>query len=314
MMKNQSSRKGPGEAQDATSAERTDVFPGAVSLTTIFQQCSRRIENPPADASAGRFQPAWPSLDCHFAALKPGDVAIVGATRNQGKTWFCLDLAMRASRCGPVLWRSRLLRPEELAFRILTLTTGIETGRLTRGWIVEQERKAIRDAITNLSNCRLHLGNWWDEGPEQGVGGSSVLLGPEKPVLAFIDDLGIECASFPWNASTLTWHVETWRKVAQFAQVPLVLIAGLPLPPTHKRGKQHPDLSDLVEAGFRPELAELVIFLDRPEYWMGADTPPFKKGMMEVLVVKSPLHLGMRHFKCGFDGNSGQILKDDGRI
>jgi hypothetical protein len=284
-----------------------------VPLAAALERCKPFWENvAPQPRVLISFSPPGPSLDCLFEGMAPGEVAWIAGWPVQGKTSLGLDLAVRASRCGPVTFLSRCATPQNLAARVVSQVSGIGCAKVSLGFLTAKESAHVSEVAADLAACRLTFGSWEDGGDDARVDlpGMEALRGPEPPVLAFVDDLGLSSATFPWDARRLRRHLDAWRKAAQDARVPLVLLVGLPWPPGGDDGQ--PDLIDLAEAGLPLNQARTVLLLKRFANRGPPEPRGFYQDELKITVARWPGRLGGSIVLCVFQRDNGQIVPRPG--
>ena len=108
-------------------------------------------------------QTGYHDLDVLFGGLRSGDLVVVGALPSVGKSSFALGIARNAAvnQRANVGFYSLEMSSEQLAIRLLSAESGVDSNRLRLGQNTEMEERRIIAAAGRLSDANI----WFDVSP-----------------------------------------------------------------------------------------------------------------------------------------------------
>lgn len=99
-----------------------------------------------------------PDLDDILLGYMPGEMGIIAARPSVGKTAFGLFVAMNIARKkGPVLFTTLEMKPKRIAARTAAAASGINGRKLRLGNLDELDRRALLNAMSDLSSVPLRI-------------------------------------------------------------------------------------------------------------------------------------------------------------
>ncbi len=246
-------------------------------------------------------QTGYSDLDTLLGGLKRSDLVIVGARPSVGKSSFALGIARNAAinQGANVAFFSLEMSAEQLAVRLLSAESGVDSTRLRLGQQTELEERRIIRASGVLSEANI----WFDDTPvltaPQLRAKARRLAGERGLDLIIIDYLQLmqgESGSSRENRVQEISHISrTLKGLARELDVPVIALAQLSRA-IENRHPRIPMLSDLRDSGSIEQDADVVMFLSReelyitPEQW-AAQHPElpestYPKGVAQVHVAK----------------------------
>jgi replicative DNA helicase len=241
-------------------------------------------------------------LDVLLGGLKRSDLAIIGARPSVGKSSFALGIARNAAvlQRANVAFFSLEMSGEQLAIRLLSSESGVDSARLRLGQHTEPEEQRIIRASGELSEANI----WFDDSPILTVAELRAkarrLAGERGLDLIIIDYLqlmqGEPGAKMRENrVQEISYISRTLKGLARELDVPIIALAQLSRA-IENRHPRTPMLSDLRDSGSIEQDADIVMFLSReemyvtPEQWaqQNPDLPEsaYPKGVAQVIVAK----------------------------
>ena len=241
-------------------------------------------------------------LDTLLTGLKRSDLVIVGARPSVGKSSFALGIARNAAvmQRANVGFYSLEMSSEQLAIRLLSAESGVDSSRLRLGQNTEMEERRIIAAAGRLSDANI----WFDDSPvltAAELRAKSRRLATEAKGL---DLLVIDYLQLMQGEGTpgrenrvqeISYISRTLKNLARELDVPIIALAQLSRA-IENRHPRTPMLSDLRDSGSIEQDADIVIFLSReelyvtPEQWaeQHPDLPEsaYPKGVAQVSVAK----------------------------
>jgi replicative DNA helicase len=244
----------------------------------------------------------YTDLDVLLAGLKRSDLIIIGARPSVGKSSFALGIARNAAvtQRANVVFFSLEMSNEQLAIRLLSGESGVDSTRLRLGQHTELEERRIIRASGELSEANI----WFDDSPVLTVAelrAKARRLAGEKGLdLIVIDYLQLiqgETAGYGREnrVQEISYISRTLKGLARELEVPIIALAQLSRA-IENRHPRTPMLSDLRDSGSIEQDADIVMFLSRedmyttPEQWaeQHPDLPEsaYPKGVAQVIVAK----------------------------
>jgi len=241
-------------------------------------------------------------LDTLLTGLKRSDLVIVGARPSVGKSSFALGIARNAAvmQRANVGFYSLEMSSEQLAIRLLSAESGVDSSRLRLGQNTEMEERRIIAAAGRLSDANI----WFDDSPvltAAELRAKSRRLATEAKGLDLIviDYLqlmqGEGTPGRENRVQEISYISRTLKNLARELDVPIIALAQLSRA-IENRHPRTPMLSDLRDSGSIEQDADIVIFLSReelyvtPEQWaeQHPDLPEsaYPKGVAQVSVAK----------------------------
>ncbi len=225
-------------------------------------------------------------LDKLLGGLQPSDLIIVAARPGQGKTSLLLSIVKNAAQ----LYRKHVavfsleMSNEQLVQRLIAQETGINSQRLRRGRLHEDEWALFTHAVEVLSQTRIFLDDTAGITPLQLRTKCRRLQMEHGLDLVVVDYLQLMSGDIRTEnrVQEVSYISRNLKLLARELNVPVVAAAQLSRA-VEQRSDKRPVLSDLRESGSLEQDADIVMFIYRPEQYK-EDT--LKKNLAEILVLK----------------------------
>ena len=231
-------------------------------------------------------------LDKYINGLNRSDLILIGARPAMGKTSFALNLAhnLAVNAKKKVVFFSLEMTNEQLAERLLSSQSGIESKKFRTGELVDDEWVRLGNAVSAFYDAQLYLDDR-----------SSITVPEMKSAIRrlrdvdciIVDYLGlIQSAEKTENrVQEVTKITKSLKQMAKDLNIPVVCCAQLSRG-TEGRGKSHrPQLSDLRESGSIEQDADIVMFLYREVYYINEkdeeQQEEVDKSKTELIVAKN---------------------------
>ena len=227
-------------------------------------------------------------LDKMTAGLQPSDLIYVGARPSMGKTAFLLNVAQHAAvrRAVPTAFFSLEMSKEQLGNRLLSAESGVDSGRLRTGALLDEDWEMVSAGMGSLSNAPLFIDDTPAMTPSEMRAKCRRLKIEMNLGLVIVDYL--QYMALPTSSRPESRHLEiaeisrSLKALAKELNVPVVVAAQLSRA-VESRKDHRPMLSDLRESGGIEQDADVVAFLYRDEYYF---PETLKKGQAEVIIAK----------------------------
>lgn len=222
-------------------------------------------------------------LDRHTAGLHGGEMIILAARPGMGKTSFALNIATNAAMTTDkaVAIFNLEMSAEMLVNRMLSAVGQIDSYKLQTGSLQSNDWKRYNEAMSQLADTNIFIED------NAGITASEIrakcrrLANSEKGLgLVVIDYLQLVTSGGKRTESRQVEVSEISRSLKTMAlelDVPVIALAQLSRN-AEKRENSQPMLADLRESGSLEQDADLVLFINRKDYY---DT---KKDIKETIV------------------------------
>jgi len=223
-------------------------------------------------------------LDGIITGLNKSDLIIIAARPGMGKTSFAMNIATNVAKNTKkdVVIFSLEMSSEQLATRMLSSTSGVESNALRTGRINGEEWVNIAKSAGHLSTLSIYM----DDMSGLTVQNMKAKLRRVKNLgLVIIDYLQLmSSASRSDNRVTIISEITRQLKLlAKEMNVPIILLSQLSRA-VEGRNDKRPLLSDLRESGSIEQDADIVLFLYRDAYY---NKESEKQNIAECIVAKN---------------------------
>jgi len=227
-------------------------------------------------------------LDELTAGFQKSDLVILAGRPGMGKTALALNIAKNAAVDAniPVAIFSLEMSKEQLSLRMLSSEARIDSSRLRRGFISQDDWIKITDSAGVLSQAPIFI----DDSPNitaLEIRAKSRRLKMEKDIgLIIIDYLQLmkSRASAERRDLEISEISRSLKALAKELDLPVVALSQLNRK-LEERSDKRPQLADLRESGALEQDADVVAFLYRDELYNRDENNP-NKGKAELIVSK----------------------------
>ncbi len=227
-------------------------------------------------------------LDELTAGFQKSDLIILAGRPGMGKTALALNIAKNAAVDSniPVAIFSLEMSKEQLSLRMLSSEARIDSSRLRRGFISQDDWIKITDSAGVLSQAPIFI----DDSPNitaLEIRAKSRRLKMEKNIgLIIIDYLQLmrSRVSAERRDLEISEISRSLKALAKELDLPVVALSQLNRK-LEERSDKRPQLSDLRESGALEQDADVVAFLYRDELYNRDENNP-NKGKAELIVAK----------------------------
>jgi replicative DNA helicase len=239
------------------------------------------------------------ALDKETSGWQSSDLIIIAARPAMGKTAFLLSMAsnIAVEQKIPIALFSLEMASVQLITRMISSETGIQSEKLRKGEMSEQEWQRLFSNVANLEKAPLYI----DETPSLSVFDFRAkcrrLVMQHGVKIIMVDYLQLMTGSKDKkNAGNREQEIATisrsLKAIAKELSVPVIALSQLSRT-VETRPDKRPQLSDLRESGAIEQDADIVCFLYRPEYykidfWPNDDgaEPESSANQAEVIIAK----------------------------
>ena len=201
---------------------------------------------------------------------QPGDLIILAARPSMGKTAISISFAMHAALQGKtILYFSLEMPKERIVDRIISLESNINSQYLQSGKIEDYQWEQLEINTLKYKNTNFLIND--ESGLTiEGIRAACLKeMSKHKIDLIIIDYLQLVNHSGGGNSTNdKVGHISKNAKgLAKKCECPVIALAQLNRAVEQRAGDKRPGLSDLRDSGNIEQDADMVIFLNRPEFY-----------------------------------------------
>ncbi|CAL7963196.1 Replicative DNA helicase [Alphaproteobacteria bacterium] len=229
-------------------------------------------------------------LDRITGGLQNSDLIIIAARPSMGKTSLAVNIALNAAvnfqkeyadskteeKQKSVVIFSLEMSAEQIATRILSIRTDIDSGRIRVGNVNAEEFTVLSSETSKISNLPLFI----DDGAALSISTirtrSRRMKRKHDVGLIVIDYLQLIRPSFTANYGNRVQEIgevsQGLKALSKELDIPVIALSQLSRAVENREDKR-PQLSDLRESGNIEQDADIVTFLYREEYYLSRSVP-----------------------------------------
>ena len=230
-------------------------------------------------------QTGYADLDKLLGGFQRTDLIILAARTSVGKTSLALNLAVNAAvkHNVTVAIFSLEMSAEQLASRLLSMESGVDSARIRSPHLSDQESRKLDAAVNHLAKAPI----WVDDTPAipiMELRSKARRLAAEHGVdLIVVDYLQLVASDGSESRVQELGQVSRALKaLARELRVPILALSQLSRA-VEQRTPHIPQLSDLRESGAIEQDADVVLFIYRDEKY---NPDSDKKGIADIIVAK----------------------------
>lgn len=251
------------------SRQTSEFVPISEALRSAQEQLEYLAQN---KSTISGLETGFIDLDKATSGLHEGEMIVIAARPGMGKTAFALNIATHAAMTTKkaIAIFNLEMSKEQLVNRMLSALGGIEGKKLQNGQMMQTDWKKYNEAMSQLADTNMYI--------EDNVGITSsdirakcrrLASKPEGLGLVIIDYLqlltlgGKRPDSRQQEVSDISRSIKT---MAMELKVPVIALAQLSRN-AEKRENNEPMLADLRESGSIEQDADIVMFINRKDYY-----------------------------------------------
>jgi replicative DNA helicase len=231
----------------------------------------------------------YPGLDNETAGLQPSELIILAARPSMGKTALALNIAENVAlrQREPVAIFSLEMSKESLLLRLLASEARVDAHKFRTGHMNREDWGKVTSALSNLGEAPI----WIDDSASSTVlemGAKARRLKRDRGLsLMVVDYLQLVVPSNSGRGTNRQEEVSSMSRalkgLAKELKVPIVVLSQLTRAP--EREERRPQLADLRESGAIEQDADVVLFINRPNFYK-TDLPEEDRAKAEIIIAK----------------------------
>ena len=251
------------------SRQTSEFVPISEALRSAQEQLEYLAQN---KSTISGLETGFSDLDKATSGLHEGEMIVIAARPGMGKTAFALNIATHAAMTTKkaIAIFNLEMSKEQLVNRMLSALGGIEGKKLQNGQMMQTDWKKYNEAMSQLADTNMYIED------NAGITSSDIRAKcrrlaskPEGLGLVIIDYLqlltlgGKRPDSRQQEVSDISRSIKT---MAMELKVPVIALAQLSRN-AEKRENNEPMLADLRESGSIEQDADIVMFINRKDYY-----------------------------------------------
>lgn len=243
----------------------------------------------PKKMEDGKIMTTFKNLDNKLQGLKGGDLVILAARPSMGKTAMALNIAQNVAKKKNVAIFSLEMSKEQLTDRMVCAAMGIDSWKLQKWELTDDEFARIGDALSQLSMSHIFI----DDSASMSlleIKSKCRRLKMESGLdMVVIDYLQLITGTNPMNRVQEISDISRGLKsLARELNVPILALSQLSRA-VESRASKEPILSDLRESGSIEQDADIVLMIYREEYYNSAELQvnDMNKGKTTIFIRKN---------------------------
>jgi replicative DNA helicase len=231
----------------------------------------------------------YSNLDNETAGLQPSELIILAARPSMGKTALALNIAENVGlrQREPVAIFSLEMSKESLLLRLLASEARVDAHKFRTGHMSRDDWGKITGALANLGEAPI----WIDDSASSTVlemGAKARRLKRDRGLsLMIVDYLQLVVPTGTGRQTNRQEEVSGMSRalkgLAKELKVPIVVLSQLTRAP--EREERKPQLADLRESGAIEQDADVVLFINRPNFYK-TDLPEEDRAKAELIIAK----------------------------
>ncbi len=271
--------------QDIFTVTGQRVANRTISVKEAVSRLARQLEE---GGSCTGLRTGFTQLDEYTSGFQPGDLIIIAGRPSMGKTALGLTMArnivLDRDDPRPVAFFSMEMSADQIAQRLLCAMTDIESQKLRRRMISEEEHRRLLDACATFEDAPLMI----DDTPGQTV--MEVRAGTRRMKIqhniqaVFVDYLQLmHSPKAESRQQEIAIISRGLKSLARELDIPVIALSQLNRMAEGRQDKR-PLMSDLRESGAIEQDADVVLLIHREEYYKPEDESV--KNQAELIIAK----------------------------
>jgi replicative DNA helicase len=231
----------------------------------------------------------YASLDNETAGLQPSELVILAARPSMGKTALALNIAENVAlrQREPVAIFSLEMSKESLLLRLLSSQARVDAHKFRTGHLNRDDWGKVTASLAELGEAPI----WIDDSASSTVlemGAKARRLKRDRGLsLVVVDYIQLVVPTLNRRSSNRQEEVSSisraLKALAKELKVPVLVLSQLTRAP--EREERKPQLADLRESGAIEQDADVVLFINRPNFYK-TDIPDEERAKAELIIAK----------------------------
>ena len=230
-------------------------------------------------------------FDALTQGLNRGDLIVLGGRPAMGKTSISLNIALNIAERNsfPVCIFSLEMSKEQITYRLMSMDSGIESGRLRTGRLQQDEWPVLAKSIENIGRRKIYINDKSSISIKEIQDICSTIKDQSKNkklgliVIDFVQLMELDQTSLDLSRDDeLTKIAIKLKKLAIELDVPLLVTSQLERE-IERRNNKRPMLSDIRDTTALEGFADIITMIYRDEYY---EPETEDRGITELITCK----------------------------
>ena len=230
-------------------------------------------------------------FDALTQGLNRGDLIVLGGRPAMGKTSISLNIALNIAETSssPVCIFSLEMSKEQITYRLMSMDSGIESGRLRTGRLQQDEWPVLAKSIENIGRRKIYINDKSTICIKEIKDICSTIKDQSKNkklgliVIDFVQLMELDQTSLDLSRDDeLTKIAIKLKKLAIELDVPVIITSQLERE-IERRNNKRPMLSDIRDTTALEGFADIITMIYRDEYY---EPETEDRGITELITCK----------------------------
>ena len=230
-------------------------------------------------------------FDALTQGLNRGDLIVLGGRPAMGKTSISLNIALNIAERNsfPVCIFSLEMSKEQITYRLMSMDSGIESGRLRTGRLQQDEWPVLAKSIENIGRRKIYINDKSTISIKEIQDICSTIKDQSKNkklgliVIDFVQLMELDQTSLDLSRDDeLTKIAIKLKKLAIELDVPVLVTSQLERE-IERRNNKRPMLSDIRDTSALEGFADIITMIYRDEYY---EPETEDRGITELITCK----------------------------
>ena len=249
------------------------------------------IENTSLGNKEQGIQSGFFDFDALTQGLNRGDLIVLGGRPAMGKTSISLNIALNIAERNsfPVCIFSLEMSKEQITYRLMSMDSGIESGRLRTGRLQQDEWPVLAKSIENIGRRKIYINDKSTISIKEIQDICSTIKDQSKNkklgliVIDFVQLMELDQTSLDLSRDDeLTKIAIKLKKLAIELDVPVLVTSQLERE-IERRNNKRPMLSDIRDTSALEGFADIITMIYRDEYY---EPETEDRGITELITCK----------------------------
>ena len=251
-----------------------DSEEGFESSDKIIKKVLENIhENASGKGANAGIKSGFRILDMMTGGFRPGTLTVLAARPGMGKSALAINIATNVARNNiPVAIFSLEMSKVEIGNRILSSMAGVNSRNIQQGKLSDRESEKIKKSANDIAGMRLYIDDNSQVTPAKMSAKLKELDAAGNLGLIILDYL--QLMTMPGRQESRQNEISAISRnlkvMAKEMKVPIIALSQLSRA-AGQREDHTPQLTDLRDSGAIEQDADMVIFIDRPDYYKKSD-------------------------------------------
>lgn len=244
------------------------------SAAGLIIQAKKRIEEIAYKEGLSGIATGFEKLDKVTCGFQPSDLIVIAGRPSMGKSAFALSMIRNVAVDfeQPVAFFSPEMSSSQIMNRLISSETSLSLSKLMTGKLEKHEWAHLSIKTRDLEKAPIYIDDSPNLSIEKLTELTYELVNSSNVKMVVIDNLHLLSSGDIGKGNftreqELSTIVRSLKKLARELHIPIVLLAQLSREPENRGNNKRPILSDLRGSGTIEEIADIVSFIYRPEYY-----------------------------------------------